>query len=176
MARSNASVTNNLAGKDSEDGWSAGWAPECGVGPCGCTSQDVARVVKGMTKSKVQTVRRAIRLLCSLIDQQQDCGPLPRHNPVRRFVEEYLVADATAEITCQEVWAFFKEVVQAGELPPTRKAVFFRELPSCIEAAFHVRKCHHVQRDGHRVRGFKGVGIRMEESINPSTGTRVDKV
>jgi hypothetical protein len=113
-----------------------------------------------MTSTEIQTVHRVIALLCSLIDEPQECAAVPRHSPIRRFVEEYLVANSTADITCEEGWRFFYEIVQAGELPPMRKAVFLRQLPSLMEAVFHVRKCHHIEREGNRLRGFRGVGIR----------------
>ncbi len=115
-----------------------------------------------MTSIEVQTIRRVISLLCSLIGEPHECAGVPAGSAVRRFVRDYLAADANAEITCQESWTYFQEIVTAGELTPTRKAAFLRELPMLMEAVFHVRKCHHIQRDGHRQRGFRGVGIRSD--------------
>ena len=106
-----------------------------------------------MTSTEVQAVRRAITLLCSLIDEPQGSAGIPRRSPVWRFVQEYLVAEASADLTCKEAWQFFLEIVKANELPPTRKAIFLRQLPSLMESAFHVRKCHHIWRGGRRVRG-----------------------
>jgi len=115
-----------------------------------------------MTSTEVQAVRRAIALLRSLIDEPQECAGIPWCSPVRHFVRDYLVADASADLTCEEAWQFFQEIVRAGELSPMRKAIFLRQLPLLMESVLHVRKCHHMQRGGRCVRGFKGVGIRMD--------------
>ena len=101
-------------------------------------------------------------MLCSLIDEPQQSAGIPWRSPVGRFVQDYLVADASADLACEEAWRFFQEIVQADELPSTRKATFLRQLPSLMHNVFHVRKCHHIHRGGRRVRGFKGVGIRMD--------------
>jgi hypothetical protein len=66
-------------------------------------------------------------------------------------------------MSCEELWTFFQEVVDAGELPGMRKAVFLRQLPTVIETDFRVRKSHHIERSGRRVRGFKGITIRGGE-------------
>jgi hypothetical protein len=94
-----------------------------------------------MTKTEAQAVRRAISLLCSVIDLPQECAPLPLppHSPSRRFVQEYLIADANADITCEEAWTFFQEVVEAGELFPVRKAVFLRE--GCLLSVWAATNC-----------------------------------
>jgi hypothetical protein len=116
-----------------------------------------------MTSTEGQVVRRAIALLCSLIDEPQESAGIPSRSPVRRFVQEYLVADISGDLTCEEAWQFFQEIVQSGELPPLRKAVFFRQLPSLMESVYHVRKSHAIQRDTRRQRGFKGVGIKQQD-------------
>jgi len=115
-----------------------------------------------MTSTEIQAVRRAITLLCLLIDEPQEGAGIPWRSPVRRFVQDYLVANASADLTCEEAWRFFQEIVQADELPPMRKVIFLRQLPSLMGSVFHVRKCHHIQRGGRRVRGFNGVSIRMD--------------
>ena len=114
-----------------------------------------------MTNAELQTIRRAIALLSSLINEPHDGAAVPWESPVRRFVREYLALDPKADISCAEAWQFFQEIAHAGELPPMRKAIFLRQLPSLMETVFHVRKCHHIQRGCRHVRGFKGVGIRM---------------
>jgi len=43
-----------------------------------------------------------------------------------------------------------------------RKAAFLRQLPAELEAIFGVRKSHSIERRGRRVRGFRGVGIRLD--------------
>ncbi len=115
-----------------------------------------------MKSTEVETIRRVIGLLCSLIDEPHEGEPLPRQSPVRRFVQEYLVADFATDITCEEAWTFFREIVQSGALSPLPKAIFFRQLPALIEATFQARKSHHITRMGRRQRGFRGVGIRMD--------------
>lgn len=118
-----------------------------------------------MKNAEIQAIRRAITMLCSLIDEPQETLPVPWQSPIRRFVREYLAPDPKADISCAEAWQFFQEIVEAGELPPMRKAAFLRQLPTVMEAVFRVRKCHHIERPGHRVRGFKGVGIRMDAGL-----------
>lgn len=115
-----------------------------------------------MKNLEIQAVRRAISLLSSLIDEPHECVPVPWQSPIRGFVQEYLTSDADADVTSEELWTFFLEVVQSGELTAMRKAAFLRQLPIMMEAVFHVRKCHNVERSGRHVRGFKGVGIRMD--------------
>ena len=115
-----------------------------------------------MTNTEIQTVRRAITLLRSLIGEPQECPPAPQHGPVSRFVQEYLAPDPDADLACEEAWKFFQEVTNAGDLPPIRKAVFLRQLPAIMENLFHVRKCHHVLRGNSRLRGFRGVSIRLD--------------
>jgi hypothetical protein len=114
-----------------------------------------------MTKIEIQAVQRAISALSSLMNRPQECSPLP-HSPARRFVEYYLEADANSDMSCEEIWRFFQEVVAAGELPPIRKAVFLRQLPILMREVFQLRKCHRIQRESHHVRGFKGISVRMD--------------
>lgn len=45
-----------------------------------------------------------------------------------------------------------------------RKAVFLHRLPGAMESAFGARKCHSIERAGRRLRGFRGVGIRLDVS------------
>jgi hypothetical protein len=42
----------------------------------------------------------------------------PRRCPVLLFAQEYLAPDPDADLACEELWKFFQEVAQAGELPP----------------------------------------------------------
>ncbi|MCW5550897.1 MAG: hypothetical protein KIS67_01900 [Verrucomicrobiae bacterium] len=116
-----------------------------------------------MKPSEEQTIRRAIALLSSMIDTPQECLPAPWHSPVRQFVEKYLCPDPQAELASEEAWTFFQEIVQAGELAAIRRAVFLRQLPTIVEAVYGLRKSHHVERSGRRVRGFKGIAIRGGE-------------
>ena len=115
-----------------------------------------------MKPSEEQIIRRAIALLSSLIDEPQVCAGIPWRSPVRMFVQEYLAPNPDADISCAELWSFFQEIVQSGELQPMRKSAFFRQLPTTMEAAYQVRRCHNVMRSGRRVRGFKGISIRMD--------------
>jgi|SRR5580692_1926461 hypothetical protein len=117
-----------------------------------------------MTSQEIDLVRRAIELLRRLLpdDQARVGGPAPPRCPVARFVQEYLAPDPDADLTCAELWKFFQEIAQAGELSPLRKAAFLRQLPAIMENVFHVRKCHHILRSGHRQRGFKGINLRLD--------------
>jgi len=115
-----------------------------------------------MTNTELQTIRRAITLLSSLINGPQECVSVPWQSPVRTFVQEYLTPDADADLTSEELWTLFQEVAKSGGLPPMRRSAFLRELPTVMEAVFRLRKCHHIERNSHRVRGFRGVGIRMD--------------
>jgi hypothetical protein len=62
-----------------------------------------------------QTVRRVIALLYTLIDEPPVPAPVPQNSPIRRFVQEYLVADANADLTCEEAWKFYYRT-----LPPLK--------------------------------------------------------
>ncbi len=116
-----------------------------------------------MKPSEEQTIRRAIALLSSMIDMPQEFLPVPWYSPVRQFVEKYLCPDPQADLASEEAWTFFQEIVQAGELTPVSRAVFLRQVPTIIEAAHGLRKSHHVERSGRRVRGFKGITSRGGE-------------
>jgi hypothetical protein len=114
-----------------------------------------------MTSNEIDLVRRAIELLNRLVrDGQGRAGaPGPRLCPVERFVQEYLSPDCDADLTCEEAWQLFQEIAQAGELSPMRRTVFLRRLPVVMESIHDVRKSHSVERNGRRVRGFRGVDI-----------------
>ncbi len=43
-----------------------------------------------------------------------------------------------------------------------RKAAFLRQLPAVMQAVFGVRKSHAVERAGRRVRGFRGINLRLD--------------
>jgi hypothetical protein len=118
-----------------------------------------------MTNTQFQTIRRAITLLCSLIDEPMECAAVSWQSPIRRYVQQYLVPDPNADLSCAEAWQFFQEIAQAGELEPMRKVIFLRQLPTVMEAVFRVRKCHNILRSGSRVRGFRGVGLKMDAGL-----------
>jgi hypothetical protein len=126
-----------------------------------------------MNQSEIDVARRAIQLLSTLLPdvQGRTGGPTPQHLPVNRFVQEYLANDSTADLACEEAWQFFQEIAQAGGLPSLRKAAFLRQLPIEMDAVFGVKKCHGIERAGSRVRGFRGVGIRLDLSA-PATVDR----
>jgi len=77
-----------------------------------------------------------------------------------RFAQNYLIGEPASDLTTAELWRFYQEVAEAGELPPLAKQAFQTVLPAAMEAVFGVKKCHHLERGGHQVRGFKGVEIR----------------
>jgi hypothetical protein len=113
-----------------------------------------------MTKAEIAIINRAITTLQSLLDKPQECG-LPLHpSPLTRFVQEYLTPDPGSDFGCEELWEYFREIVKTGALPPMRKTTFLRQLPAVMEAVYNLRKCHHIERFGHRVRGFRGINSK----------------
>jgi hypothetical protein len=118
-----------------------------------------------MTKPEIDLVNHAITLLRSLTGEPQAANSERPRCPVQKFVEAYLTAAPDADAASEELWAFYQEVAQAGELPSMRKAVFRGRLPGIMESVYGVRKCHNVLRDGRRVRGFRGVAIRLNACL-----------
>ena len=113
-----------------------------------------------MTKTELVRINRAITTLRSLSGEPREGGaPLPP-SPIERFVREYLAPDPGSDFGCLELWEFFREIVKAGELPPMPKATFLAELPAVMEAVYNLKKSHHIERLGRRVRGFRGVNSR----------------
>jgi hypothetical protein len=68
--------------------------------------------------------------------------------------------DPARDITCAELWRFYKEIAAAGELESLSKSQFLRALPAAMEGAFGVKKSHSVQRGAAKLRGFRAVTIR----------------
>jgi hypothetical protein len=120
-----------------------------------------------MTSTEVQSIRRTISLLCSLINEPHAVDSIPRSSPVAKFVREYLAHDPAADISCSEAWSFFCEVARSGELKPMRQSEFLRRLPAAMEATYGTKKSHSIRRNGRTVRGFKSVTIR--EHVLPSS-------
>src|SRR6266550_5009026 len=118
--------------------------------------------VEGMTRTELQIVKRAIDVLRLLTDEPQAVSAPPRNCPVSDFARRYLVLDPAGDVSCDELWTFYREISDAGELPAIRKVAFYRRLAAVMESAFGVKKCHSIQRDGRTVRGFKSVGIRED--------------
>jgi hypothetical protein len=117
-----------------------------------------------MTSREIDLVRHAIEILQRLLpdDQGRAGDSAPPRCPVAGFVREYLAPDPDADLTCAELWNFFQEIAQAGKLPPMRKAAFLRRLPGVMESVFGAPKCHSIERGGRRLRGFRGVTIRLD--------------
>ena len=117
-----------------------------------------------MTSQERDLIRQAIETLRRLLpdDQGRAGDSAPPRCPVTRFVREYLMSDPDADLACEELWRFFQEIAQDGELPPMRKVAFLRQLPIVMESIHFVRKSHAIERGGHRVRGFRGVTIRLD--------------
>jgi hypothetical protein len=115
-----------------------------------------------MTHSELEIVKRVRALLRSLADEPLECESILRDSPVGRFAREYLAADLQSDLTCDEAWTYYQEIAQANELPQMRKAVFLRQLPSVMQVVYHVRKSHHIERFGRRLRGFRGINLRSQ--------------
>jgi len=122
-----------------------------------------------MTKPEIDLIRSALDLLRRLVpDDERRAGvPGPRRCPVLLFARQFLVRDPGADASSHELWRFYAEIASAGELEPLKKQEFLRKLPGALETTFGVKKCHNVERDGTKVRGFKSVTIR--EEISPTT-------
>lgn len=120
-----------------------------------------------MTRSEFDLIRRALQLLHELVpdDESRAVYPAPRRCPVILFAKRYLVRQPGADMTCAELWQFHREVVAAGELEPLAKQEFLRALPGAMSSVFGVNKCHTIRRDRHTVRGFRGVGVRMDDGL-----------
>ncbi len=118
-----------------------------------------------MTKTQTDLLRTALGLLRRLVpndDEPEAVDSIPRRCPVAKFAQRYLARDPATAMTSAELWTFFAEVAAAGELEPLSKSEFLRRLPGVMAATFDVRKSHDVERGAHRVRGFKGIGLREQ--------------
>lgn len=132
-----------------------------------------------MTRTQTELLRRALELLHRLVpDDAEPCAvDAPRRCPVAKFAKKFLIRDPANDQTSQELWQYFCEISASGELERLSKAEFLRRLPTVLETIFGVRKAHNVERDGHRVRGFRGVGIRMDagkSAVNPNRASVPD--
>jgi hypothetical protein len=119
-----------------------------------------------MTAQEIDLIRQALALLHRLVppDELHAGGPALRRCPVIQFATQYLMRDPGRDATSAELWRFYMEIVTAGELEPLTKQEFLRKLPGALEATFGAKKCHNVERDGSKVRGFRAVTIREEPS------------
>jgi hypothetical protein len=117
-----------------------------------------------MTSQERDLIRRALDLLHRLMPPEEPdaASPVRRDCPVVLFVRRYLVREPGSDLTSKELWTFFAEVSSSGEVEPVSKSEFLSRLPGVMELAFAARKSHNIQRAGRRVRGFRGIGIRMD--------------
>lgn len=125
-----------------------------------------------MTRTEIDVIRRALQLLHKLVpdDEPRACDLTPRRCPVIAFATRYLMRQPGADMATAELWKFYAEVAAAGESEALTKQEFLRALPGAMAAAFGLRKCHTVQRDGQVVRGFKSVTIREQAQPGDSVG------
>jgi hypothetical protein len=117
-----------------------------------------------MKRSELNSIRSAIEILHRLVpdDEPRATNPAPRRCPVALFAKRYLAREPASDLTSAELWQFFGEVAATGEVEPLSKSEFLRRLPAVLQAVFDVRKSHAVEREGRHLRGFKGVGIRLD--------------
>ena len=118
-----------------------------------------------MTRTEIDIIKRALDLLHKLVpdDEPRAVDLTPRPCPVMAFGRQYLVLDAASDVTSQELLEFYAEVAARGEVQQLSKSEFLRRLPAAMAVVFGARKTHDIERDGHKVRGFRGVGIRMDD-------------
>jgi hypothetical protein len=119
-----------------------------------------------MTSQESNLIRHAIALLQKLApsDEPSAVDYPTRRDPIMRFVQQYLTQVPDTDVSCNELWAFYSEISASRELPPMRKATFFRKLPAALEMTYGAKKCHSISRDGRTLRGFKSVTIREHTS------------
>jgi hypothetical protein len=127
------------------------------------TSANVPRSYS-MTKTEIESIRDALEILNRLLgdDGLRAGSPTRQRSPVLLFANRYLVRDPGNDMSTEELWSFYLEVVAAGELEPLTRRVFERVLPETMASAFGVKKCHSIRRGARTVRGFRSVGVRQE--------------
>ena len=115
-----------------------------------------------MTAQEIDLIRRALELLHRLVppDERHGGGPATRPCPVTQFAAQYLMRDPGRDVTCAELWRFYREIAAAGELEPLSKSQFLRALPAAMDGAFGAKKSHSVERGAVKLRGFRAVTIR----------------
>ena len=117
-----------------------------------------------MTKTEIDSVQAAIRLLNNLLPDHEQRGtdPEAKNCPVRAFAREYLRRDPAWAMSCLELWNIYDELAKLGKAEPLAPAVFYRKLPSALAEVFGLRKAHSITRHGEveTVRGFRGLALR----------------
>lgn len=86
----------------------------------------------------------------------------PSQCPVRLFASILLDANPACDLSCDEIYEHFKELVDDGELPPIEKASFLRLLSAAMHALHGVDVVEDIARDGQLVRGYRGFEIGYE--------------
>ena len=119
-----------------------------------------------MTKTEIDSVQAAIRLLSNLLPdhEQRGTNPEPNNCPVQAFAKDYLQRDPAWAMSCHELWNVYEELAKLGKAEPLARAVFYRKLPSVLTELFGLRKAHSITRHGKikTVRGFRGLALRDE--------------
>ena len=117
-----------------------------------------------MTKYENDLIRQTLNILHRLVpcDEPQAGYSEPRRDPVVVFCKHYLRRAPAADLSTAELYRFYCEIAATGELEPLAEAQFLRKLTGVMAAVFDARKSHAIMRDGHTVRGFRGVEIREQ--------------
>jgi hypothetical protein len=119
-----------------------------------------------MTRAEIKRIRRALELLLQrlvLKVQPPAADNLASGTcPVRCFAKRYLKCEPTEDVTSSKLWSLFADVAASGQVRVLPRAEVFRRLQAVMEALFGSVKSHNIERRGHRVRGFRGVGIRLD--------------
>jgi hypothetical protein len=114
-----------------------------------------------MTQTELNSIRCALELLHRLVPEDEPRGTNPRmRNPVLLFARHYLMRQPGTQISTAELWQFYREIVEGGELEPLTKQVFERALRGAMEMTYGVKKSHNVKCGDGMVRGFRNIAIR----------------
>jgi len=113
-----------------------------------------------MPYTTTSLIRQAITILRQSLETSKPNTLTPNERAIDHFNREIITLEADSDISCSELWEMFNEAIGLGLVLPMKKADFLKLLPDSMQRVHCARKSHNVQRDGHRVRGFKGVGPR----------------
>jgi hypothetical protein len=117
-----------------------------------------------MTENQFIQLKHAVAIINSVIadnppaDHAGDC-------PVITFARRHLGHTLLdVDLTCGELWEIYSGILKTGKLPPLQKAEFLHRLPIALAYVFNIKKSHNIMREGRRVRGFRGVIFKVDDT------------